>query len=83
MPVPTIVGDTEYLTQTEARTLLGRGGRPMDIKTFQKASQGITALKNPTDARVWLYRKADIVALLTPRPATQEEIDQRKRGHSA
>ncbi len=83
MPVPTIVGNTEYLTQTEARTLLGRGGRPMDIKTFQKASKGIEALKDPTDARVWLYRKSDIDALLTPRPATKAEIDQRKRSHSA
>ena len=77
MPVPTI-DNVEYMTQTEARVMLGRG-RMVDRKTFNRLAADLQPRKDPTDARVWLYRRQDIEELMRPRLATQEEIDARKR----
>ena len=80
MPLPTIVDNIEYLNQTEARMLLGRG-KVKDRKTFNRLAEvyHLRRRKDPTDARVWLYRREDVLSIMEPVEATQEEIDARKR----
>lgn len=54
---------SEFITQSEARRLLDVS-KPTFSRIIQRA--GVESFTDPTDARVLLYRRAAIEALLTP-----------------
>ncbi len=81
MPVPTEIDGQEYVTQIEARTLLGRG-KPIDRKTFESNYKDLLMPHtDPRDKRVILYSRADLEPYINAqiRPATPEELDRHKK----
>ncbi len=63
MIMPQVIEGKEYLTQKEAMEFLG-----VSDKTFYKNYKDVLdEYTDPTDKRVILYKKADLLALKQPR----------------
>jgi hypothetical protein len=62
----------EFLNQTEARALLGVT-KPTFIRMM--ARYPVTVYRSPADARLRLYRRADIEALRMPRKSEGDKCE--------
>lgn len=68
MIMPSIIEGKEYLTQKEAMEFLG-----VSDKTFYKNyKQVLDEYTDPTDKRIILYKKVDLLALKQPRPKSKD-----------